>query len=700
MKINLQEVKELILPVISPRQPFSKVEASIQRLNEEEYGFVIHWAKVIAVSNIELCYTFLIMIGNVTERLDSAALEMWVNKFLSIYDQEGLYPAIKTLKDIAGFQKQVNILRYGCSLEEIKPKLNLFIRGLNSRALEIKDFDVTYTDTVSIYLPKRISVYKDKKKNLSLYKAMACFLWAQNWYGTFKRENYNTKSLKKRLDKYKDNTHKAEALFLSLENIRLMANIERDLPGLYREITWIAPLSIPNDNTWKVMSANLENKNATVEDTFKALDVLIQKVIKIPQTSYQGSLNSNKVEYKIQKRKQSILNKINNIVESNQLGEQKIADILQSLKDAMKDSNTKSKGGNTTQDGEKEEGQSYDSREGDVPDELIDLLNSLLQDVDQIQLSDFKSIAKQDKQEGESVLDKLEETICNEYMDEWDYLRQNYRQNWCRILVKDIVPIDNDFKNETKRKYPYISSKINKVFEAMRDLPKIENKQTDGEEIDFDAVVEMYEAKLSGQELSERVYKRRIQNNRDVAVCLLVDMSGSTKGWINLAIRESVTLFGQALNTLGDQYSIIGFSGLTRQRCEIFNVKRFEDKDTITVFQRIANIQARDYTRMGFAVRYASKITHVVESKHKIILLLSDGKPDDYDGYQGEYGIQDTRKAIVEAQGKGIKVFSITVDKQAQQYLPKLFGPGQYTILNDVKSLPEKLTEIYRKLSS
>ena len=115
---------------------------------------------------------------------------------------------------------------------------------------------------------------------------------------------------------------------------------------------------------------------------------------------------------------------------------------------------------------------------------------------------------------------------------------------------------------------------------------------------------------------------------------------------------------------------------------------------------RIANIQAKDYTRMGFAVRYAIQELLKTAAKHRILLILSDGKPDDYDGYQGEYGIQDTRKAILEAQGNGIRPYSITIDKQAQIYLPRLFGPGQYMILDNVSALPMKLTEVYRKLSA
>ena len=135
-------------------------------------------------------------------------------------------------------------------------------------------------------------------------------------------------------------------------------------------------------------------------------------------------------------------------------------------------------------------------------------------------------------------------------------------------------------------------TQIRKVFEAMRDQPRYANRQTDGDEIDLDAVVDTYTARLTGEELSERMYIRRQKNERSVSVCLLVDMSGSTKGWINLAMRESLILFSEALNTLGDQYAIYGFSGLTRQRCEIYTIKTFSNTETREISNRISNIQA------------------------------------------------------------------------------------------------------------
>jgi nitric oxide reductase NorD protein len=160
-----------------------------------------------------------------------------------------------------------------------------------------------------------------------------------------------------------------------------------------------------------------------------------------------------------------------------------------------------------------------------------------------------------------------------------------------------------------------------------------------------------------------------------MAVMFMVDMSGSTKGWINDAEREALVMLCEALETLGDRYAIFGFSGVTRKRCEIYPVKRFEEPYSEDVKRRIAGIQPLDFTRMGVAIRHLSGLLSRVEARTRLLVTLSDGKPDDhYDGYRGEYGIEDTRQALIEAKRRGIYPFCITIDREARDYLPHMCG--------------------------
>jgi nitric oxide reductase NorD protein len=180
----------------------------------------------------------------------------------------------------------------------------------------------------------------------------------------------------------------------------------------------------------------------------------------------------------------------------------------------------------------------------------------------------------------------------------------------------------------------------------------------------------------------------------------LVDMSGSTKGCINDAEREALVLLCEALEVLGDRYAIYGFSGITRKRCELYRVKRFDEPYGDIVRARIAGITPQDYTRMGVTIRHLTHLLGQVEARTKLLITLSDGKPDDYDGYRGEYGIEDTRQALIEAKRLNIHPFCITIDKEARDYLPHMYGPVNYTLVDDVWKLPVRVSEIYRKLTT
>jgi nitric oxide reductase NorD protein len=181
----------------------------------------------------------------------------------------------------------------------------------------------------------------------------------------------------------------------------------------------------------------------------------------------------------------------------------------------------------------------------------------------------------------------------------------------------------------------------------------------------------------------------------------MVDMSGSTKGWINQAEREALVMLCEALEVLGDRYAIYGFSGMTRKRCEVYRIKQFDESYGPAVHERIAGIQPQDYTRMGAAIRHLTTLLNDVRARTKLLITLSDGTPDDYGSeYRGEYGIEDTRHALMEAHRAGIKPFCITIDSEAREYLPHMYGVANWTLVDDVARLPTKVACIYQRLTS
>jgi nitric oxide reductase NorD protein len=156
----------------------------------------------------------------------------------------------------------------------------------------------------------------------------------------------------------------------------------------------------------------------------------------------------------------------------------------------------------------------------------------------------------------------------------------------------------------------------------------------------------------------------------------------------------------EALETLGDRYAIYGFSGMTRNRCDLYRIKSFDETYAESVKRRIAGVEPKDYTRMGPFIRHAVKLLCGVEARTRLLITLSDGKPEDWDQYKGDYGIEDTRHALTEAREQGIHPFCITIDKEAQSYLPHMYGEANYIFIDDVRKLPGRITDIYRRLTA
>jgi nitric oxide reductase NorD protein len=284
--------------------------------------------------------------------------------------------------------------------------------------------------------------------------------------------------------------------------------------------------------------------------------------------------------------------------------------------------------------------------------------------------------------------------------DEWDYRRGGYRRRWCSLFEHDIHPSSDPFVDMTIQRYSGYLSILRKRFELLKREQKMLRRQKEGDHIDFDAVIEAFSDLYAGQSPKENLFMRLDRHERNIAVLFLLDMSGSTKGWVNQAEKESLVLMSEALEALEDRYAIYGFSGMTRMNCAFYRIKGFDESYTDAVRKRIAGIEPKDYTRMGPPIRHSTSIINAIEARTKLLITLSDGKPEDWDGYKGEYGIEDTRKALIEARDRGIHSFCITIDKEASTYLPYMYGESNYIVIDDVRKLPNRITEIYRRLTA
>ncbi|VAW78481.1 Nitric oxide reductase activation protein NorD [hydrothermal vent metagenome] len=661
-----------------------------------QQDFVLRCVGMVARTSAGMAFNFVSYVCGALRVMDEAGVEAWLLSCVDIYDTRGLHPAVAAFKDVDAFASDYKARRTGLALDDVINILEAFAHGLNGRHLRVEAGEHVYTDTETLFLPPCVGLSSDCDENFQLYKAMVVHQWAQTWSGTWRID------VSEALSSYPDYAQ-ALTCFHALETLRLDALISRELPGVYRHMQVFR--KAPQENlaeAWRVAQNRLAELNASVQDSLDLLCTLIDQPLPAT-TPYQGVLRPADVtrvrEARIETDKQQF-----------RLGLLKIQSDVEKANATETDETSPFKL-REVKSQETPDGFSYevelDGRPMDVPDNVKGTMASILQDIGEIP-EDYLQAAgdgvyyagKIDQPSSEDVWKGTYHEEGAFIYNEWDYERQHYRKNWAVLREMDVHPTHDNFVSETLHKYRGLAMDLRRTFEALRGEDKLLKKQPYGDDVDIDALVEALADAQHGAEMTERLFTKMHKMERNIAVMFMVDMSGSTKGWINDAEREALVLLCEALETLGDRYAIYGFSGMTRKRCEVYRVKRFDEPYGDEVRARISGIRPKDYTRMGVTIRHLTSLLNEVEARTKLLITLSDGKPDDYDTYRGAYGIEDTRMALIEAKRSGIHPFCITIDTEAKDYLAHMYGPVNYAVIDEVRKLPLKVSDIYRRLTT
>ena len=286
-------------------------------------------------------------------------------------------------------------------------------------------------------------------------------------------------------------------------------------------------------------------------------------------------------------------------------------------------------------------------------------------------------------------------------LPEWHYRKNTLLPDACQLqtmIADDITPVELTLEQQQA------SQNIEKLFSMLAVSNHRQSAQPSGDELDLDAWIDNYTRPVKDGNKQNFYLDNRYQY-RDVSCLLLADLSLSTECHVNNelkvidVIRDSLMVFSQAMHTLQDPFAIYGFSSIRKSHIRYHILKNFNMPFDQYVRGRIARIEPGFYTRMGAAIRQSHDILLSRDSKHKILLIISDGKPNDLDQYEGRYGIEDTRHAILAAKSAGLEPFCITIDKQGNDYLPYLFGQHGYHIVKDITQLPKALPQIYANLT-
>jgi nitric oxide reductase NorD protein len=288
-------------------------------------------------------------------------------------------------------------------------------------------------------------------------------------------------------------------------------------------------------------------------------------------------------------------------------------------------------------------------------------------------------------------------------LPEWDYRRGVLLKDHCLVqplLARDATPC------ELPAHLRRLARRVRGQFEALAQSRRWLRAQPEGTEPDLDAYLHFTADRLAGRYNSEQgLYRALRVHDRNLACLLLADLSLSTDAAVDDTarvidvIRDSLFLFAEALSTAGDRLGIYGFSSRRRQHVRFHAIKGFAETYDAGVRGRIAAIRPGYYTRMGAAIRHASDLLASQGAERRLLLILTDGKPNDLDRYEGRYGIEDTREAVREARRRGLFPFCITIDREAAGYLPHLFGADGFAIIRRPQELPTRLPQLYARLT-
>ncbi len=286
--------------------------------------------------------------------------------------------------------------------------------------------------------------------------------------------------------------------------------------------------------------------------------------------------------------------------------------------------------------------------------------------------------------------------------DEWDYTNRKYKENFCKVYPKSIVETNPTYYKKTIRENASTLMGLRKMLTNVNNKFQQQRRQTQGEEFDLDALTDLYIDVHSGHTPSEKIYLSKRKKEKDLSILMLLDVSLSSDGYaagnkvIDVEKQVSI-LFGEILNEFNVDFSIDCFFSKTRNYATYQAIKGF-DEDWDKAKYKVGAVQPEGYTRIGTALRHSGALLDTRDTKNKWLILLSDGKPNDYDRYEGKHGINDVKQALRELNERNINSYALAIEAQAKYYLPQMFGQNHYQILTTPVELLESLVKLYEKI--
>jgi hypothetical protein len=615
-----------------------------------------------------------------------------------------------------------------------------------------------------IHLPSVVAEFGDEELDFRLYKVLAAHAAGQIEFGTYERDSsdlraaftslaelYSEENVDARdafaLDGYINRIEDSERALSPEEEARLASLAQRRLPpeGDYRAVLALFPLTglarrifgtLENGRIDRRLRGIYRGLARDLDLTREHLRINRPRIIELPVTLIPfellfqitlcgGALDDarhyyNQIVSELEGIVADYLNGPTASVADTLMATSRVYSLFQSITPDQVEQQVE------TQDDDSEEGDESGTQSKSLEaDGGPDPVRTRQRDARDL----FNAWANADAQGDPDELDGAEvwmrtetpeqdlepgETAYN--YDEWDRDLTDHRLGWCRVVEKRVKRGDRSFVESTRDRHKGVISSIRYQFQLMKpeNLRRVTN-ELDGDDYDLNAVIDyVIDRRADGQQ-SERLYTKRLRRQRDVAVSFLLDQSSSTARTIGRhplqpythpgrriieVEKEGLVLMSEALEAVGDVYSINGFTSEGRRNVKFYVVKDFDERYSEEVERRIGGITYQNNTRLGAAIRHAAARLSKQEARTRLLIVLSDGRPYDHDYGDARYAREDTREALRQAKQQGITPFCITIDRESEAELRDLYGDIGYTIIDDVLSLPERMPGIYRRLTT
>jgi len=578
-----------------------------------------------------------------------------------LFTKLAFYFKRKRLKKEASISHTVN-------LNDLKPRLTLFSRAITGKTIEIytAEREGGYKND-NFFLPEKFSEFPSVDENISFYLFRILYLSVQ------KNKNLNWTE------------HQEFELQTSQEKAKETAGIV--LKSLFEQF----PITKQYHQKFLQYYQNKTKKESQVDTTFlygKWMQNTPEEGVNNPLKNF-----TDKVKTAEQEKPKTILkSKAVEEIISVQIDQKQLDDaVLQHQFEKVETA--------------EEFGGNWKDLDGD--DDLEDHENAL----DEINMKytvrvddTAHSVYQADFVENTTISEsaELDSTGYHILYDEWNYAKKTYKEDFCKVYPKTLLKTDVPYYDKTLRENKTTLMGLRKMLTTVNNKYQQQRRQTQGEEFDLDALTDLYVDVHSKHTPSEKIYLSKRKKEKDISILLLLDISLSSDAYaagnrvIDVEKQVSI-LFGEILAEFDIDFSIDCFYSKTRNHSSYITIKDF-DEDWNRAKYKIGAVEPSGYTRIGAALRHSGAMLDKRNTKNKWVILISDGKPNDYDKYEGKYGVNDVKQALRELNERQINSYALAIEAQAKYYLPQMFGQNHYQILTTPVELLTSLVQLYEKI--